>query len=196
MKIKKVREGGDFMLPIQITTRDIPISPALETHIRKKAEKLNQIYERITSCHVVIDVPQKHKHQGKLYNVRIDLIIPGKELVVTHRRDEDIYVAIRDAFDAILRQLRKHVRKREGYVKTHDEVLHGHVARILPDEGYGFIKGTDDNEYYFSMTNVSHPGFDQLSVGDAVEYIAEAVKEGRQAHRVIKERSNHETHGE
>jgi ribosomal subunit interface protein len=180
------------MFPIQITAKDLQVTPALETSIRKKADKLNQYYDRITSCRVVIEVPQKHKHQGKLFNVRIDITVPGKELVVTRKYDEDIYVAIRDAFNAISRQLEEHSRKRHGRVKTHNGLLHGHVARIVSSEGYGFIEGTDGNEYYFSVTNVSYPNFNQLMIGDAVEYSAEPQGDGLCAQHVVKERHSHE----
>lgn len=180
-----------MLLPVQITTRDIDISPAIETHIRDRAEKLNRFYDRISSCRVVIELTQKHKHQGKLFNVRIDLTVPGKEFVVTHKYDEDIYVATRDAFDAIERQLEEHARKRHGRVKTHNGVMHGHVTRIVPGEGYGFIEGVDGNEYYFSVTNVHYPNFNQLLVGDSVEYIAVPINDGRQAQHVVRERHNH-----
>jgi cold shock CspA family protein len=131
---------------------------------------------------------QKNKHQGKLFNVKIDLMVPGKELVVTRKCNEDIYVAIRDSFDALVRQLEEHSRKRHGHVKTHNDVMHGHVARIIPQEGYGFIEGVDGNEYYFSVTNVK--GFEQLTIGDAVEYFAENFSDGRHAQHIIKERHN------
>ena len=102
------------MSSVQITIRDIPATASLDTHIRKHIEKLNRFYDRISSCRVVVELPQKHKHQGKLYNVRIDITVPGKELVVTRKKDQDIYVAIRDAFKAIERQLEEHSRKRHG----------------------------------------------------------------------------------
>jgi ribosomal subunit interface protein len=178
------------MLAVQVTIRDMTASPALETHIRKRVEKLNRFYNRISSCRVVIELPQKHKHQGKLYNVRIDITVPGKELVATRKCDQDIYIAIRDAFNAIERQLEEHSRKRHGHVKTHNDVQHGHVARMVPSEGFGFIEGTDGTEYYFSTTNVSYPNFTQLCIGDAVVYLAEPLNDGWQAHRVIKERHN------
>lgn len=178
------------MLPVQITTKDMPISPALESTIRKRTEKLNRYCKRICSCRIVIDVPQKHKHQGKLFNVRIDVTVPGKELVVTRKQDQDIYIAIRDAFVAIERQLEEHSRKRHGHVKTHNHVMHGFVTRIIPEEGFGFIEGVDGNEYYFSITNVSYPNFTQLTIGDAVEFIPEHLSDGRQAHKVIRERHN------
>lgn len=181
------------MLPVQITIRDISNSQALETLIRHRVEKLNHFYNRISSCRVVVELPQKHKHQGKLFNVRIDITVPGREFVVTRKNNQDVYIAIRDAFDAIERRLEEHSRKRHGRVKTHENVMHGHVARILSEEGYGFIRGVDGNEYYFSITNVSYPHFNQLAIGDAVEYIAQPLNDGLQAHRVIKEHNNHNT---
>jgi ribosomal subunit interface protein len=181
------------MLAAQITIRDFPSSISLETLIRKHAEKLNRFYDRISSCRVVVELAQKHKHQGKLYNVRIDTTVPGKELVVTHKMNQDIYVAIRDAFKAIQRQLEEHSRKRHGRVKLHNHVMHGYVRRMLPQEGYGFIEGIDGHEYYFSLTNVTHPQYDKLIIGDAVEYFTDQQGEGRQALHVVRERHNHET---
>lgn len=178
------------MLPVQITIRDIPYSLAIETNIRKRAEKLNRFYGRISSCRIVVELPQKHKHQGKLYNVRIDITVPRKEFVTTRKVDQDVYVAIRDAFHAIARQLEEHSHKEHGRVKTHNNVMHGRVARIMPREGYGFIEGVDGNEYYFSITNVSHPGFKQLLVGDAVQYVAETFSDGRHAQHIIREKHN------
>lgn len=181
------------MLPVQITIKNNLSSPALETHIRKRAEKLLRYFDRISSCRVVIEIPQKHKLQGKLYNVRIDITVPGKEMAVTRKCDEDVYVALRDAFNAIQRRLEEHSRKRHGRVKSHNDVLHGYVVRIIQDEGYGFIEGVDGNEYYFSVTNVSYPTFSKLSIGDAVEYIAAPSSDGQQAHHIIKERHHHVT---
>lgn len=178
------------MLPVQISIRDIASSSTLENQILKRAEKLTQFYTRILNCRIAIDFLQKHKHQGKIYNVKIKIKVPGKELVANHKADQDIYVAIRDAFNAIERQLEEHARKRHGKVKTHSAVIHGHIARLFMKEGYGFIEGIDGNEYYYSMTNVHYPRFDQLIVGDAVEFIPEPLNEGWQAQHVIRERHN------
>lgn len=178
------------MLPVQITMRDIPSSPAIESLIRKRAEKLTQFYDRIISCRVVIELPQKHKHQGKLYNVKIDVSVPGKELVASRKYDQDIRIAIRDAFQAIERQLEEHSRKCHGQIKSHSDIMYGHVVRMMKDDGYGFIKGVDGNEYYFSLTNVSYPRFDQLSIGDSVEYLPETFSDGRHALRVTRGKRN------
>ena len=100
----------------RITFRDIPHSDAVEAAIREKAEKLHQFFDRITSCTVVVEAPHTHHNKGVLYHVRIDLVVPDGELVVSRSHDdkhahEDVYVAIRDAFDAMRRQLKSYAKK-------------------------------------------------------------------------------------
>lgn len=177
-------------MSVQVTIRDIPHSNALEDHILNKAEKLTQYCQRINSCRVVIDQCQKHKHQGKLFNVKIDLTVPGKELVVNRKMNEDVYVAIRDAFDAILRQLETYVRKHRGQVKKHETASKGVVERVFEKEGYGFIHGVDGIEYYYSPVNVSHPDFAHLQIGDTVEFLTAFADDGQQAHHIKKIRHN------
>lgn len=119
------------MLPIQITIRDIPGSQALEEYIRKKAEKLEQFYQQIQGCHVVVDLSQKHKHQGKLFSVHIDLGVPGKELVVDSKQNEDVYIAVRDAFAALKRQIGDYAHRRRGEVKSHTRMTQGKRENVL-----------------------------------------------------------------
>jgi ribosomal subunit interface protein len=107
------------MQPVKIVIRNMPNSPALENNIRKKSAKLEQFYDHINSLQVVIRILQKHKHSGKLYCVRMDMTVPSKKLVVNKQTDEDVYVAIRNSFNAMLRQLETYVRKRRGEVKHH-----------------------------------------------------------------------------
>ncbi len=179
------------MQPVQITIRDMPNSPALETHIRKKAHKLSQYYQRINSCRVCIHLAQKHKHQGKLFSVSIDLTVPGKELAVKRKLDEDVYIAIRDAFKALIRQLECYADKQRGEVKSHETTYRGYVKRLFFEDGYGFIESTDGNEFYFSLTNVSYPSFDQLTIGDMVEFTGVPIGSGFQAQHVTREKKNH-----
>lgn len=110
-----------MQIPLQITVRDVAHSDALETHIREKAQKLDEFFEHIISCRVVVEMPHKHHHQGKEFNVRISLGVPGREIVVNRDKNEDVYVALRDAFDAAKRQLEDYVRQLRGDVKTHEQ---------------------------------------------------------------------------
>lgn len=113
-----------MQVPLEITFRGIPHSDAVETRIREKATKLEQFCENIVSCKVAVESEHHHQHQGNLYKIRIDLAIPNKHIVVSRdhhdRQDhEDIYVALRDAFDAAKRQLEEHLRMQRGEVKNH-----------------------------------------------------------------------------
>lgn len=179
------------MQAVQITIRDMPTSESLLSHLTKKAEKLEQFYHRIHRCRIVINIPQKHKHQGKLFRVCIDLSVPGKQLIVNRKLSEDIYVAIRDAFLAVERQLETYAGKIRGDVKTHDGVNFGYVKKLFADEGYGFIQSAEGEELYFSLSNVAYPQFDNLEIGDIVHFLSVPEAEGWHAHRVTKK--NHAT---
>lgn len=93
--------------PLQVTFRDLPHSPALDEKIREKAARLSQLSERITSCRVTLERRHRHKRNGREYSVRIDLRVPEREIVVNQDHDEDVYVALREAFDAAERQLKE-----------------------------------------------------------------------------------------
>ncbi|MAF49505.1 MAG: ribosome-associated translation inhibitor RaiA [Rhodospirillales bacterium] len=102
-------------IPVQISFRNFEQSDAVEARIREKVDKLEQYYDRITNCQVVVEAPHRHHQKGKLFHIKIMLSVPGDEVVVTRdpkdaHSHEDIYVAIRDAFEAVRRQLKKHVR--------------------------------------------------------------------------------------
>jgi cold shock CspA family protein len=93
-------------------------------------------------------------------------------------------VALRDAFDSVGRRLEEVAREMRGEVKSHELPRQGRVARLVPDEGFGFIESSDGTEVYFSRDNVAHPSFDQLEPGMPVEFIEEQAGEGPQAKRV------------
>ncbi|MBI3530825.1 MAG: ribosome-associated translation inhibitor RaiA [Betaproteobacteria bacterium] len=105
--------------PVQIIFHEVAHSPALESLIREKAGKLGTIFPRLIRCHVSIEQPHRHQQQGRLFNVRIALQVPGDELVINRGEHEDVYVALRDAFDAARRQIEEHAQKMRREVKHH-----------------------------------------------------------------------------
>ena len=159
-------------------------SDAVEANAREHIEKLEEFAPDIMTCRVSIDLEQKHKHQGRPYGVRIDLTLPGHELVVNRVQHEDVYVALRDAFDSMKRQLEDVVRKRRGQEKQHAVPLHGEVIRLDDEGGFGFIRTPDGDEYYFGRDNVAGATFDQVQAGSVVQFIPELAGEGLQAKRV------------
>jgi ribosomal subunit interface protein len=173
-----------MQIPLQITFRGMQHSPAVDAAVRDKAAKLEQFHDRIMSCRVVIEQPGRHQQQGKQFVVHIDLKVPGGEIAVNRDHHEDVFVALRDAFDAARRKLEDFVREQRGDVKHHELTQSGTVARILAEEGYGFIATADGRELYFSRDNVVTPPFEHLAAGTEVHFIEEPAAEGAQAKRV------------
>jgi ribosomal subunit interface protein len=179
-------------LPLQITFRDMDPSEAMEQAIRERAAKLDRFCDRIMACRVVVEPKYRHHRQGNAYHVRIDLTVPGQELVVSHdpgpeEAHQDAYVAIRDAFGAAERQLEDYVRRQRGDVKTHEELPHGQIAQLNPEGDFGLIEVSDGRLVLFSRDSVAQAGFDALRVGDAVRFVEEPGGDGGQALAVTPE---------
>ena len=104
---------------LQITVREMPHSDAVEAAIRRKAAGLDRVHSRITAIRATVEAPHHHHHQGNHYNVRLDITVPGGEIVINRDHAEDIYVALRDAFQAARRQLIEHAQRGRGADKTH-----------------------------------------------------------------------------
>lgn len=113
-----------MQVPLEIAFRGVEHSDAVEAKIREKTAKLEQFCDNIVSCKVAVEADHHHQHQGNLYHIRIDLSVPNKHIVVSRdhhdkQAHEDVYVALRDAFDAAKRQLEEYVRIQRGEVKKH-----------------------------------------------------------------------------
>ena len=106
--------------PVQITVHDFSLTEPVEAEIRRKAAELDTYYDNILGCKVVVEAPVHHHHRGGPFKVRIELAVPGNDLVVNHKDGEELSVAIREAFHAMRRQLEDYVRQRRGFVKTHE----------------------------------------------------------------------------
>ncbi len=179
-------------LPLQITFRHMDPSPALEARIRRRAEELDQFFDRITACRVVVECAHRRQQHGKMFEVRVDLTVPGNEIVVgrdpgANHAHEDAHVAVRDAFDAARRLLEDYVRRRRGEAKTHAVPDHGRVARLLPDRDCGFIATPGGEEIYFHRNSVAGDAYDKLEVGREVRFVAQHAEssEGPQASTVV-----------
>jgi ribosomal subunit interface protein len=178
-----------MQLPLQITFRGMEASAAVETQIRARSAELDQYYDRIMRCRVVVEAPHRHHHQGKLFHVRVDMTVPGGELVVNreptaHHAYEDVYVAIRDAFDAAQRQLADYARRQRHQVKTHEPPAVARVAKLFPELDYGFIETPDGREVYFHKHSVLNGGFGRLDIGTEVQFVEEQGEKGPQASTV------------
>jgi len=114
-------------IPVQITFRHMEPSPAVETRVRELTDHLGVFSDRIQTCRVVIDSPHRHHHQGKVFNVKVQLMLPGDDVVVDMERPQrdghdDVYVVLRDAFDAAKRQLQQRMATLRGDEKRHEKL--------------------------------------------------------------------------
>ena len=160
-------------IPLEVVFRNMDRSDAIEARVREKVERLQRFADRIMRCRVSVEAPHRHHHQGKLYQVAIEIGVPGKNLIINHagpanHAHEDVYVAIRDSFSAATRQLEDYVRTRRGKVKSHEAPPHGRITSITPDDGTGLVLMPDGQEVVFNRNSVANDSFDQLEVGTEV----------------------------
>jgi ribosome-associated translation inhibitor RaiA len=114
-------------IPVQITFRHMESSTAVETRVRELANHLGVFSDRIQGCRVVLDSPHRHHHQGKVFAVKVQLNLPGEDVVVDMERPqrdghEDVYVVIRDAFDAAKRQLQARMASLRNEPNRHEKL--------------------------------------------------------------------------
>jgi ribosomal subunit interface protein len=164
-----------MQIPLQVTFKGMDRSDAVEARVRERAQKLERFAEHITSCRVVVERATRRHHKGDVYHVRVDVTLPGRELAATRdpeRGDahEDVYVAVRDAFDAMRRQIEEAVRRRRGEQKHHETPPHGRVLAIDADSGRGTIATSDGREVPFARNSVVGADFEQLREGDEVRF--------------------------
>ena len=110
-------------LPLQITFHSVERSDAIAAKVRERAQKLERFFDSIQSCRVAIEAPHRHHTKGNQFRVRVEVSVPGQQLVVTRGGDEretytDVYIAVRDAFDVMTRQLEDYTTVLRGELKT------------------------------------------------------------------------------
>lgn len=167
---------GSHEIPVTVAFKDMPTSDAVEARIRELAERLGRYHNRITVCRVVVAEAHRQHVKGTLHHVRVDLTVPDGEIVVNrepelNRAHEDVYVAVRDAFDAVQRQLQSWVGRHAKHgAKAHPSPRQGVVVRVFADDEFGFIEALDGAEVYFHKNVVSGGGWNKLDVGTPVRF--------------------------
>lgn len=170
--------------PIQITARGFRLHSWWREKIQRKAEKLMEFCGWITHCRIVAESRHKHSHKARLYNVRIDLAIPHRLIVINREPEPTLNAAIDFAFDAAERRLEERVRVARHYVKTHEEHPEARVVELYPDAGYGFLETPDERRVYFHQNSVLKGLFLRLTIGSVVQFVEEQGDKGPQARSV------------
>lgn len=173
--------------PVQIEYDGLPPSEAVSAKIQSHIDHLERLFPRIIDARTVVEQTSHRHRKGNLYHVRIEVNVPGERLVVNrdpgkNMAHTDVYVAVRDAFQAMQRILQDYARKQRAEVKHHDAPLSlGHVVRVFPYEGYGFIRTDDEREVYFDANAVIDKDIEQIEVGSTVRFCETLGEKGPQA---------------
>ncbi len=179
-----------MQVPAEIVFQHCEPSEELRTAIAKQMERLEKFSSRITSCRIAIAGPQTRHRGGDIFQVDMQIGLPGHKDVIVGARHGDapehehVLVAIKAAFDAAVRQLEDAARGQRGQVKAHPEESHGRVSKFLAGEDCGFLETPEGREIYFHRNAVLDGDFDRLSVGSEVSFIEEKGVKGAQASTV------------
>lgn len=194
-------------LPLQITFRNMKASPLVEEWIAAEAAKLETFYDRLMACRVAVEIPHRHHRKGDEYHIRIDLTLPGTEIVIRRQANlrnratregepqftkhleienphQSLRLAIDDAFKAAGRRLQDYARRQRGDTKTHEPLPMARVGKLFPDKGYGFLTTPDAREIYFRRDSVLNRAFPRLKIGSTVRFVEELGEKGPQASTV------------
>lgn len=176
-----------MQVPLHFAFDGLPPSEAVERRVRNEVDKLEKFYDRISAVKVVVARSEHKHHKGGTYAVRIYISVPGRADIVVDRSraknaaHEDVYVSIRDAFDAARRQIQDLQRRRQGRVKEHVAPPHGAIVALHPEKDHGFIGASDGREIYFHRNAVEGGGFDKLRIGEEVRFAESIGDQGPQA---------------
>lgn len=112
-----------MQVPVHISFHGLEPSDAIEARVREKAAEFERFYDRITAVRVAIEANQHRHRKGNQYEVKIGIAVPGAEIAVNRQPGDDnthtdVYVAIRDSFEAAVRRLEDYVRRHRGDVKA------------------------------------------------------------------------------
>jgi cold shock CspA family protein/ribosome-associated translation inhibitor RaiA len=180
-------EKTEMQTEPQITFRHVEPNAAIEKKLLDEIDRLERLEDRLIACRIMVELPDRRHRKGNLYHVRIDLVMPGEEIVVDrhppkHSADEDALIAIGEAFDAARKRLvQTKARRQPQDVRHREEPPRGRVSRLVPEEDYGFIEAADGREIYFHRNAVASGGFDRLEIGTPVTFAEEDGEKGPQA---------------
>jgi cold shock CspA family protein/ribosome-associated translation inhibitor RaiA len=173
-----------MQIPLQVVARGLELDESQREAIQSRTAKLEMFFGRILGCRVTVRAPNRFAQAGPIeYRVRIDLTLPGQELVIKRQPNAHLLDAIQDAFDVAGRRIQDYVRRLPPANPPEAQARpdRARVSRLLPWEGYGFLETGDGRELYFHRHSVLNDAFDRLEVGMEVHFAEEEGDKGPQA---------------
>ena len=172
----------------EVIFKDIDRSLWVEEYIAQRCAHLEKFSDEITRCHVTLSQEGASHRKGNRYSVMVEVRMPRHHDLAVKKQKQiadmhtQLPAVINEAFGAIEKQLKKTKALRRGEAKAHNGQPHGTIEKVFGDEGYGFIRGVeDDRQFYFHRNSVLHDDFARLTVGTEVRFTPEQGEEGPQA---------------
>lgn len=177
---------------LEIAFHNMAPIPEIETYIRERAEKLERLYDRMVGMRVAVEHQHRQHRTGNIYDVHIELMVPGNDLVVSrqlHKAKEryanpDVRTSVRDAFEAAERQLKDYKAKQRNEIKTHEPEVPGRIDQLSPEEDHGFLVTGGGARLYFHRNSCLNVALEDLKPGDPVKYIESLGDTGPTAAKV------------
>ena len=126
--------------PVRISFQGSTPSEALSALISEETDALERYHGRLTSCQVVVKVPDRHHRNGGLYSVNIHVVLPGNiDVNVDHtpQADERFADPIFAVNDALLLQIGEHLNQvlvPERFIGSERELKGGAAHMIHEDQ--------------------------------------------------------------
>jgi len=87
------------LIPAQVTFRGLAHSDELATAVRERIGWLEQFHPGIVRCRVLVEVPHRHRQDGRQFHIRIEVTVPrGVPIVVSH--DASLHSTLKDVEEA------------------------------------------------------------------------------------------------
>jgi cold shock CspA family protein len=177
--------------PLEIVFRNMRPSKEIEAEIRMRVAKLEKIFQKVVSCRVAIELPNKREKTDDIPNVSVELHVPGKTLVVRrehHAKERhqkpNVTTALHDAFEAAALKLKDYKERLQRDVKDHPSPLRARISNLRRDRDFGFLTTSEGKELYFHKNSVMNGAFEMLKDGDVVQYVEGAGDTGPTASKV------------
>jgi len=173
--------------PVEIIWHNMDPARHVEKRVNQRVARLERFFGRIVRCHVVVEAPHERRRTGNQYEVRLEVSVPGGELAINRKPGNDfahadVLVAVRDAFDAMERQLRRWKDEHSGRPEAREAPLQGRITEINAAKQSGQIATTDGRLVYFHRNAVVTGDFERMNAGDTVELVVDRGEDAAGAH--------------
>lgn len=159
-----------------ISYHNIDHSPAVENLVRRRIKALERRDDQLTGCEVTMEAPQKRKRHGRVFQVRLNLHLPGPDVSISRESAQgsaqnDLILAVNRAFTAAEKALKKRKKKMDGIeVKHHPPVHHGEITELESELGYGWVQADDGRKVYFQRDSLTSDNWERLDKGTRLRF--------------------------